>query len=122
MSERITAMRPARTRLIRGAGIIAVVAAASMTAGCFGGTASPKSTPGTGITSVPGLPDAALEVMNQPQFSHGRWVIAVEDLDTGETLIDLDGDKLAEPGSFVKTYSAGAAWVKWGRITRLPPQ
>lgn len=117
MSEPITHMRPARSRRIRGAGIIAIVAAASLTAGCFGGTPGPKSTkstPSAGITSVPGLPDAALEVMNQPQFSHGRWVISVEDLDTGETIIDLDGDKLAEPGSFVKTYSAGAAWVKWG--------
>ena len=52
--------------------------------------------------------------MNQPQFASGRWAISVKDLDTGETLIDLDADKLAEPGSFVKTYSAGAAWVKWG--------
>ncbi|WP_207345319.1 hypothetical protein [Arthrobacter sp. E3] len=85
-------------------------------------TEGTPSAPCIGITSVPGLPDAALEVMNQPQFSSGRWVISVEDLDTGETLIDLDGDKLAEPGSFVKTYSAGAVWVKWRRITRLPPQ
>ncbi|WP_424464417.1 D-alanyl-D-alanine carboxypeptidase/D-alanyl-D-alanine endopeptidase [Pseudoclavibacter helvolus] len=69
---------------------------------------------GATLVSVPGLPDEALEVMNQPQFAGGRWSISVEDLDTGETLIDLDGDKLAEPGSFVKTYSAGAAWVKWG--------
>ena len=64
MSEPITHMRPARSRRIRGAGIIAIVAAASLTAGCFGGTPGPKSTkstPSAGITSVPGLPDAALE-------------------------------------------------------------
>ncbi|GAA5230407.1 D-alanyl-D-alanine carboxypeptidase/D-alanyl-D-alanine-endopeptidase [Arthrobacter cryoconiti] len=90
------------------------MASASLTAGCVGGTAGTTSTPTAGISSVPGLPDAALTVMNQPQFSSGRWSISAKDLDTGETLINLDGDKLAEPGSFVKTYSAGAAWVKWG--------
>lgn len=117
MNHSVTAVRPSRVRLIRGAGILAIVAAASLTAACTGGApAVPGAThtPGTAITSVPGLPDAALEVMNQPQFAGGRWAISVQDLDTHETLIDLDGDKLAEPGSFVKTYSAGAAWVKWG--------
>ncbi|MFB2598492.1 D-alanyl-D-alanine carboxypeptidase/D-alanyl-D-alanine-endopeptidase [Herbiconiux sp. P17] len=104
------------TRL-RVASILTVAAVAALTAGCVAGAPSSPSTPasaGTALSDVPGLPDAALEVMNQPQFASGRWAISVEDLDTGETLIDLDGDKLAEPGSFVKTYSAGAAWVKWG--------
>lgn len=85
--------------------------------GCVAAGANDADVPvwdGTTLVSVPGLPDAALEVMNQPQFASGRWSIAVEDLDTGEVLVDLDGEKLAEPGSFVKTYSAGAAWVKWG--------
>lgn len=95
------------------------MAVAALVAGCSPGapglgpsvTASDEE---TRITEVAGLPDAALDVMNQPEFASGRWLISVQDLDTGETLIDLDGDKLAEPGSFVKTYSAGAAWVKWG--------
>lgn len=114
MTRQTTAVRSARIGLFRGVGIVAIVASAALTAGCVGGTASTTSKPSSGASSVPGLPDAALTVMNQPQFSNGRWSISVEDLDTGETLIDLDGDKLAEPGSFVKTYSAGAAWVKWG--------
>ena len=104
----------ARAGLARGAGIIIAVAAASLITGCVAGAPAATSTSGTVITSVPGLPDAALKVMNQPQFTNGRWLISVEDLGTGKTLINLDGDKLAEPGSFVKTYSAGAAWVKWG--------
>ncbi|WP_022884268.1 D-alanyl-D-alanine carboxypeptidase/D-alanyl-D-alanine endopeptidase [Glaciibacter superstes] len=107
-----------RASLVRGASILIVVAAAAaLTTGCVAdasSTTSGSTGSGTALNSVPGLPDAALEVMNQPQFANGRWLISVEDLDTGETLIDLDGDKLAEPGSFVKTYSAGAAWVKWG--------
>lgn len=114
MNQRITAVRPAHNWVARSVGIVAIVAAASLTTGCVGGAPSAANTPGSGANSVPGLPDAALDVMNQPQFANGRWLISVEDLDTGETLIDLDGDKFAEPGSFVKTYSAGAAWVKWG--------
>ncbi|WP_291051245.1 D-alanyl-D-alanine carboxypeptidase/D-alanyl-D-alanine-endopeptidase [Herbiconiux sp.] len=104
------------TVLARGASILAVAAVAALTAGCVGGTSNTASTstPGSGVTSVPGLPDAALEVMNKPQYTSGRWAVSVKDLDSGETLIDLDGGKMAEPGSFVKTYSAGAAWVKWG--------
>jgi len=92
-----------RLTAARGATLVALVAATSLLAGCVATQAPPT-----------GLPDEALEVMNQPQFAHGRWLVSVQDLDSGETLIDLDADKMAEPGSFVKTYSAGAAWVKWG--------
>ncbi|MEG9247888.1 D-alanyl-D-alanine carboxypeptidase/D-alanyl-D-alanine-endopeptidase [Arthrobacter sp. Soc17.1.1.1] len=60
------------------------------------------------------LPDAALEVMNQPEYASGRWQITATDLDTGELLVDLDGSRMAEPGSFAKTYSTGAAWLTWG--------
>lgn len=106
-------VRRSRIGLVRGGGLIAIAAVAALTAGCVAEAPSDTGS-GAEFTSVPGLPDEALEVMNQPQFANGRWLISVEDLETGETLIDLDGDKLAEPGSFVKTYSAGAAWVKWG--------
>ncbi|WP_219819644.1 D-alanyl-D-alanine carboxypeptidase/D-alanyl-D-alanine-endopeptidase [Pseudoclavibacter sp. Z016] len=102
----------------RGARVLTAGAVAMLLlTGCVAADANDADVPvwdGTTLVSVPGLPDAALEVMNQPQFASGRWSIAVEDLDTGEVLVDLDGEKLAEPGSFVKTYSAGAAWVKWG--------
>lgn len=64
--------------------------------------------------AIDGLPEAALVVMNQEQYAHATWSIAVHDLDTEEVLIDLNGDRMAAPGSFVKTYSAGAAWLEWG--------
>jgi D-alanyl-D-alanine carboxypeptidase/D-alanyl-D-alanine-endopeptidase (penicillin-binding protein 4) len=101
----------------RAAGIGVLVLAVALTTACTAGAPAATQAPtgsGGGIGPVPGLPDAALEVMNQPQFADGRWLISVSDLDTGEVLIDLDADKMAEPGSFVKTYSAGAAWLKWG--------
>lgn len=65
-------------------------------------------------TEIPGLDDSALEVMNQPAYSNAQWLISVQDIDTGETLIDLDADRMAEPGSAMKTYSMGAAWLEWG--------
>ena len=92
-------------------GVFAVVVTASVTTACVGGPAAPSP---SADGSVPGLPAAALEVMQQPQYAQGRWLVSVQDIDTGEVLIDLDADTMAEPGSFVKTYSAGAAWVKWG--------
>lgn len=114
MTSRSRSHRPGVTR---GASVLAIATAVLLTTGCVAGAGTVAG--GAGSTSgpigpVPGLPDAALDVMNQPQFASGRWAISVADLDTGEVLIDLDGDKMAEPGSFVKTYSAGAAWVKWG--------
>ncbi|WP_378146317.1 D-alanyl-D-alanine carboxypeptidase/D-alanyl-D-alanine-endopeptidase [Cnuibacter sp. UC19_7] len=97
------------------AALVTLAAAAVVLTGCTWAPAETSSTSsGGGGYAVPGLPDAAREVMNQPQYAQGRWLISVQDLETGETLIDLDGDKMAQPGSFVKTYSAGAAWVKWG--------
>lgn len=86
-----------------------VVLIGGLTTACTFGTPTPAST-----TSDSAIPAAALEVMNQPQYSHASWSMSVSDLDTGEVLLDLDGDKMGEPASFTKTYSVGAAWLKWG--------
>lgn len=79
-------------------------------------TTSATTSPATSgpATSVPGLDESALAVMEQPQYANARWSISVRDIDTGETLIALDADTMAEPGSAVKTYSMGAAWLEWG--------
>lgn len=101
-----------RRSLELGVAAVALVLVAATMTSC---TADDRAeSAAQGQESVPGLPDAALEVMNQPQYASGRWLISVSDIDSGKTLIDLDGNKMAEPGSFVKTYSAGAAWLKWG--------
>ena len=89
-----------------GAAAFAVVLIAGAATACTSDTPDPAD--------ESGLPDAALEVMNEPQYANARWLISVSDLDTGEVLIDLDGDKMTEPASFVKSYSVGAAWLNWG--------
>ncbi len=90
------------------AALAVVVLGATATACTFG-----APTPAASETDV-GIPAAALEVMNQPQYANGQWLISVADLDTGEVLIDLNGDQMSEPASFTKSYSVGAAWLKWG--------
>jgi len=92
--------------------LLGVVACSSSSSPSSGSTAT--TAPGAGYTSVPGLDPAALEVMNKPEYAAGRWAMAVRDMDSGETLVSLNADKLTEPGSVVKTYSMGASWQQWG--------
>jgi serine-type D-Ala-D-Ala carboxypeptidase/endopeptidase (penicillin-binding protein 4) len=99
-------------------------AAASTTAASTTDAASSTSGAQATATSSPsgqsdGLDESARAVMEQPQFANARWLISVRDIDTGETLIDLDADKMAEPGSAVKSYSMGAAWLEWGPDHRI---
>lgn len=77
-------------------------------------TATPADAADRSDSAVDDLPEEALEVMQGPRYANGRWMIVVTDLDTGEVLVDLDGDKMAEPASVVKTFSMGAAWLQWG--------
>jgi D-alanyl-D-alanine carboxypeptidase/D-alanyl-D-alanine-endopeptidase (penicillin-binding protein 4) len=81
------------------------------------GAAAPVAAAAT--ESVPGLDPAALQVMNQPAYANGQWSISVRDLATGEPLISLNADQLVQPGSVVKTYSLGAAWLQWGPDHRI---
>lgn len=96
--------------LARAAAAVAVLVVAASVTACTadaGGTASPSA-------DANGIPEAALAVMNDEFYANSRWQIYVEDLESGEVLVDYFGDAMAEPGSFVKTYSAAAAWLEFG--------
>src|SRR5882757_5497285 len=82
---------------------------------CVAPAASASATTGP----VPGLPPAALTVMNQPASANGQWFISVRDIETGQQLISLNSDALVEPGSVVKTYSMGAGWLHFGPHRRI---
>lgn len=100
-------------RISKTAAIVAALALVS--AGATACTAEPAGDEDGGSTSTTStLPEAALEVMNQPRYANARWQIAATDLDTGEVLLSVDADKMGEPASFTKTYSTGAAWLTWG--------
>jgi len=102
-------------RSARGASAVAVLLITASVTACTvdaGGdaTSSPEGD---------GIPAAALAVMNEERYTNSRWQIYVEDLETGDVLVDYFGDAMAEPGSFVKTYSSAAAWLKFGSDSTL---
>ena len=95
---------------IAAAVLLVAASVTACTADAGGDTAGDEAAaPGTSD-----IPDAALAVMNEDRYANSRWQIYVEDLETGDVLVDYFGDAMAEPGSFVKTYSTAAAWLKFG--------
>jgi D-alanyl-D-alanine carboxypeptidase/D-alanyl-D-alanine-endopeptidase (penicillin-binding protein 4) len=86
---------------------------------CLAAFVAPAASASADTGPVPGLPPAALEVMNQPAYAGGQWFISVRDIKTGQQLISLNSDKLVEPGSVVKTYSMGAGWLHFGPHRRI---
>jgi len=66
------------------------------------------------LTNVPGLSKAALDVMSKAPYANGEWAVSVRDLDSGKQIVSLNANTFFEPGSVVKTYSVGAAWLKFG--------
>jgi D-alanyl-D-alanine carboxypeptidase/D-alanyl-D-alanine-endopeptidase (penicillin-binding protein 4) len=89
----------------------AASSSAAMSSAASSGAAPTAS---EGLTSVPGLSQEALDVMNQPQYALGQWAIAVRDIETGEQIVSLNANTLFEPASVTKTYSTGAAWLEFG--------
>lgn len=70
-------------------------------------------------SEVPGLGETAVQVMQSKPYEHSTWAISVADLESGEMLVDHNSDLFVEPASATKTYSVGAAWLKWGPDSRI---
>jgi D-alanyl-D-alanine carboxypeptidase/D-alanyl-D-alanine-endopeptidase (penicillin-binding protein 4) len=98
-------MQRSRPAILTGAASIVIAV-------LVGSTVQARETPP--LTSVPGLDQAALDVMNKPEYTNGQWSIAVQDMETGENIVSWNADTFFEPGSVVKTYSIGAAWQQFG--------
>ena len=107
MMERTLALGAAAVMLVLGLGACTTSEDASPT------TERPVQD-GTAVPAIPGLDETALAAMNQPEYANGRWAVSVRDIDTGDTLMALNADTMVEPGSVMKTYSVGAAWLQWG--------
>lgn len=94
------------------------VASSGSTQSSISGTAQSSSFQPTYVdgklTAVPGLDQAAMDVINSAPYTSGQWAISVRDMDSGEQLVALNADKMFEPGSVVKNYSTGAAWQQFG--------
>src|SRR5262245_57974856 len=48
-------------------------------------------------------------VINGPNYKHAHWGILVADLETGETVYEVNSDKLFAPASTTKLYTVAAA-------------
>lgn len=102
--------RGSRRRVASAAATAAAVLALTALAAC-----SPNDAGAGGpIDRLDTLPAEAVDVVGQPAYAHAAWSISALDLDTGEMLIDINGERMAEPASFTKTYTMGAAWLRWG--------
>jgi D-alanyl-D-alanine carboxypeptidase/D-alanyl-D-alanine-endopeptidase (penicillin-binding protein 4) len=71
------------------------------------------------VPEVPGLPDAAVGIMNSAPYSGANWALRVADAHTGEVLVDYRSGSLLEPASVTKTFSSGAAWLTFGPDSRV---
>ena len=74
---------------------------------------------GTPDSSIPGLPESAVQIMDSAPYAGATWAIRVEDAETGEALVDYNAASLLEPASVTKTYSVGAAWLKFGPDSKI---
>lgn len=63
--------------------------------------------------------DAQIE---QPRFASSSWGIAVTSLDTGRTLYTHDADRLLQPASTAKLYTAALVLDTLGTDYRIPTQ
>lgn len=61
-----------------------------------------------------GMPQSAQQIMDSAAYANATWAVHVTDAETGEVLIDENSAALVEPASVTKTYSVGAAWLKFG--------
>lgn len=69
--------------------------------------------------AIPGLSQSAIDIMNTAPYANAGWAVRVTDLTTGHVLVDYNSDLLVEPASVTKTYSVGAAWLKFGPDSRV---
>lgn len=60
------------------------------------------------------LTDHVNEIVNQPAYQLGRWGILVVDAESGDTLYELNPDRLATPASVTKLFSCSAALGEFG--------
>jgi serine-type D-Ala-D-Ala carboxypeptidase/endopeptidase (penicillin-binding protein 4) len=67
-------------------------------------TACTAEAPATPTNDAP-VPSDVLAIMHGPNYPHARWGLAVQDLETGERLVDLNADEFFPPGSTTKVFT-----------------
>lgn len=59
------------------------------------------------------------EVINGPDYKHAHWGILIADLESGETIYELNADKLFAPASTTKLFSTATALDTFGADFRF---
>lgn len=63
-----------------------------------------------GVTAADKLPEPVLKVLERPEYRHAHWGILFADVATGETVYEMNADKLFGPASVTKVFSTASAW------------
>lgn len=78
--------------------------------------------PAAATTSAQQLAAAINEQIDAPRFASASWGIAVVSLDTGRMLYTHDADRLLQPASTAKLYTAALVLDRIGTDYRIPTQ
>ncbi len=62
------------------------------------------------LTADSSLETQVSQIINDPMYKHAHWGLLVVDLESGETLYELNPDRLFAPASTTKLFSVAAAW------------
>lgn len=74
---------------------------------------------GPAAADTTGLPATARTILDAPPYAGSSWAVRVVDTATGEVLVDENSRALLEPASVTKTFSVGAAWLKFGPDSKI---
>jgi serine-type D-Ala-D-Ala carboxypeptidase/endopeptidase (penicillin-binding protein 4) len=83
------------------------------------GTGSSSSSGPVPAADVGALPDAAREIMEQPEYENARWLYYVAEADSGDVLLSGRGDEMVFTGSTAKNFTVGSVFDTLGTDTRL---
>jgi D-alanyl-D-alanine carboxypeptidase/D-alanyl-D-alanine-endopeptidase (penicillin-binding protein 4) len=100
-------------------GVVLGAVALTLSTGTGAGATVRAAQPTGSVPPIPGLSADAIEIMNSSPYVNGVWGVKVSDARTGEPLISYHSSMLLEPASVTKTYSTGAAWLKFGPDHRI---
>jgi serine-type D-Ala-D-Ala carboxypeptidase/endopeptidase (penicillin-binding protein 4) len=62
------------------------------------------------LSAADKLPEPLQKVLERPEYRHAHWGILFADVATGETVYELNADKLFGPASVTKVFSTASAW------------
>jgi serine-type D-Ala-D-Ala carboxypeptidase/endopeptidase (penicillin-binding protein 4) len=80
---------------------------------------SDESSGAATTAEVGALPEAAREIMEQPEYANARWLYYVAEAESGDVLLSGRGDEMVFTGSTAKNFTVGTVYDTLGTDTRL---